>query len=209
MENQHFTHKYALAINSIACIILSGFMTTILHELAHFIPAYFYGLNPELHHNFVWYKDEPTQLYQAVIIPAAGPIFSLILGLICLYFSKKIVEKGVLSLFLLWMGLQGYVTFFGYLLIAPFFTYGDTGRVFALLNLPQMLVIALSIAAIIALTLLVKKEFKEFGYYGNPDYTIKERANALILFPVLGSIASAVLQLPVPTVLSIRRRMNQ
>jgi hypothetical protein len=202
-KSETFIKKYGLVINSIAMIIVTGLLTTILHELAHFIPAYFFGFQPELHHNFVNYDDTNLPADKIAIVAAAGPIVSLILGLIFLAVSKQTKSKGFFSLFMLWMGLQGYLTFFGYLFIAPFFTYGDTGKVFDIIGLPFLVVIAISIFGIVALNFLYKIEAKEFRFYGSENMTVAGRANALIFFPVLGSIASGALQLPVPTFLSL------
>lgn len=121
--------KYGLAVNSCLIIVLTGVVTVILHELGHFVPAYFYGLEPELHHNFVFYDDAIVSPTAQAIIAAAGPVVSLILGIVFLFVSKRKKTKGLFSLLTLWMGLQGLLSFFGYLFIAPFFSYGDTGKV--------------------------------------------------------------------------------
>ncbi len=198
-----FIEKYGLTINSVIVVVLTSILTTILHELGHFIPAYFFGLQPELHHNFVSYDNSNVSSDKLAIIAACGPVLSLVLGTIFLFISKNITAKGYLSLFTLWMGLQGFLTFFGYLFIAPFFTYGDTGKVFAILGFPFVLVIAISVFGIAALVYFFKKQTKEFRFYGDEELNIVQRANALILFPVLGSLAACFLQLPVPTFLSL------
>ncbi|MBO0936669.1 hypothetical protein J2I47_08950 [Fibrella sp. HMF5335] len=192
-----------LTVNSVALIILTSLLTTVLHECAHYVPAYLYGFKPELHHNFVAYNTAGRATNQLVGIAAAGPVFSLLLGVICLLVSVHLPRKGFVSLFLLWMGLQGLLTFFGYLFIAPFFTYGDTGFVFATLGLPTWLIISISVASFVLLNVVFKRLAGEFGPYGRVGQSIPQRANALLLFPILASVASAVVQLPVPTFLSL------
>ncbi|MBO0932439.1 hypothetical protein [Fibrella aquatilis] len=192
-----------LLINSIALIILTSLLTTVLHECAHFVPAYLYGFNPVLHHNYVAYDSAGRLVSQQLLIAAAGPGFSLLLGVVCLWLSTRLTEKGLLSLFLLWMGLQGVLAFFGYLFAAPFFTYGDTGFIFAKLGLPTWLVIVISVSSFVVLNVILKRMAFAFRFYGSIGQSVQQRANALILFPMLASVASAVLHLPVTTPLSI------
>jgi hypothetical protein len=196
--------KYAFAINNVLIFIFTGLLTTILHEMAHFFAALSFGFSPELHHNYVSYDDANISTFQQMIIAGAGPVFSLILGAICLYFAKKATEKGLFSLTLLWMGLHGTLCFVGYMMIAPFFTYGDTGKVLSLLGVPQFIVIALSILSIIILTTFYRKQAIEFNYYAESDTQIKkEQANHLFLLPiVIGGVFTALMHYPFPGLLS-------
>ena len=195
--------KFGLAINSMVIVVLTGIATVMLHELGHFIPAYLYGLEPELHHNFVFYVDQRVSAFAQGLIAASGPVVSLFIGTSCLLFSKRARHKGLVSLTTLWLGLHGLLTFFGYLFVAPFFTYGDTGKVFALLGLPFWSVLAISTFGVVSLVVLFRNQAKEFTFYGEGCMTPAMRANSLILFPTLALVASAVLHLPVPTPLSL------
>ena len=50
-------------------------------------------------------------------IAAAGAVISLIQGVLALQFAERMKTK-VESLFFLWFGIVGLITFFGYLMIA-------------------------------------------------------------------------------------------
>jgi hypothetical protein len=197
--------KYALAVNSVCIFIFAGLVTTILHEAAHFFTAIGFGLKAELHHNYVSYDDANISDFQKMCIAGAGPIVSLILGLIFLVLSEKTTEKGLLSLTLLWLGLQGTLAFAGYMMIAPFFTYGDTGKVFSLLGVSPYIVMAISITSIISIVIFFKKKAVEFSFYAESDaQTKKERANALFVWPIIiGGILTTLMHYPFPGLLSL------
>ena len=62
------------------------------------------------------------------IVAAAGPLFSLVSG-VALVWTYRRSSSGFLSLFWLWLGFLSTQIGFGYLLITPFATGGDTGFV--------------------------------------------------------------------------------
>ncbi len=196
--------KYAFATNNVLIYIATSIIVTILHELAHFMVATYFDLHPVLFHNYVSYSDKFTAT-QSIYIAAAGPLFSLIQGIICMFWTKKIKEKGVFSLIILWLGLQGILTFMGYLLIAPFFAYGDTGKVFAILGVPMFAMIIISILSIIIITWYYLKQTAEMVQYAYADNLDRKTiARDLLLLPIfLGGLTNALLQLPVPTFLSL------
>ena len=196
--------KYAFATNNVLIYITTSIIVTILHELAHFLVANYFDLHPVLYHNYVNYSDKFTAS-QGLYIAAAGPLFSLLQGIICMFWTKKIKQKGLFSLTILWLGLQGILTFMGYLLIAPFFAYGDTGKVFAILGVPMFMRIIISILSIIIITWYYLKQTAEMVQYAySDDLDRKTIARDLLLLPIfLGGLINASLQLPVPTFLSL------
>jgi hypothetical protein len=196
--------KYALTFNSVLIFVFTGLVTTMLHEMAHFVAAISFGFPAELHHNYVLYDDANKTDFQQSVVAGAGPVFSLFLGLICLYFAKKVTDKGLFSLTLLWFGLHGTLCFIGYMMIAPFFIYGDTGRVFSILGVPTFVSIGLAILSLIALTIYYRKQAHEFNYYAESDVQLKaEQAKSLLLFPILiGGVFTALMHYPFLTFLS-------
>ena len=94
----------ALAINSILIVISSSIIGTVLHELAHYVTAAYLHLKPELHHNYVRPLAEGTPL-QYTIMAAAGPIFSLVFGLLVMFVSIKYLKPSLLRLFMTWISL--------------------------------------------------------------------------------------------------------
>ncbi len=196
--------KYAFAINNILIFIFTGLLTTILHEMAHFIAALSFGFSAELHHNYVSYDDASKTEVQQMIIAGIAPVFSLVLGLICLNIAKKHTTKGLFSLILMWMGLHGTLCFMGYMVVAPFFTYGDTGRVFSILGVPPFVSIGLAILSLIGLTIYYRKQAVEFNDYAESVNQLKaEQGKNLFLLPIIiGGVFTALMHYPFPTFLS-------
>ena len=64
---------------------------------------------------------------QEVITALAGPILSLVIGLVFLAISARRRGSGFTQLVLLWLGVLGVQECFGYLITAPFVPAGDIG----------------------------------------------------------------------------------
>ncbi|CCH00448.1 hypothetical protein FAES_2439 [Fibrella aestuarina BUZ 2] len=183
--------------NSIVVALIANLSMVMLHELGHFLVAYSLGLNPQLHHNFVYIDPHNVADAQLLWIAAAGPLGSLLVGGACLSAERQIRQKRPGTLLLLWMGLHGVLLFLGYLFIAPFFREGDTGKVFALLGLPEWLIILLSVGSVGVLTRLFIQLSARFSPYGNLGLLAGSRANLLILWPVMANVLAGLLHLPV------------
>lgn len=121
-----------LLATSTTALVLAAPVAITLHELAHAVTGLAVGLNPTLHSNFVDYDPEPDPA-RAIVTAAAGPLFSLVLGLV-VFLTARSAGRGFGRLFWLWTGLVSMQNFFGYLLIAPFAGVGDTGQVLHLLG---------------------------------------------------------------------------
>ena len=200
--------KY-LTINAILLFIITAIIELILHEGGHFVAALSLGQQATLYHNYVSYDNETGLLNQRIFFAAAGPVVSLLTGLIC-YFSQRIKSIGAYTrLFLWYLAAAGYAGFFGYLMIAPFFTYGDTGFVLTALNVPMVIIFIIAIAGIAMLYLVMNLLAKHLVAL-MPDAIagdMNERQQwirALIVFPLLfGTPVVTLLNLPVPTFLSL------
>ena len=90
-----------------------------------------------------------------------GPFVSLLQGALCMFLYKKI-KNGAGSLFTLWMGISGLMAFFGYVIIAPISTAGDTGKIFQLLEIPMIWQIMIAIGGLIFITLLLLRFHRGF-----------------------------------------------
>ena len=66
---------------------------------------------------------------QAIFVKAAGPVISLLIGNLFLFSLLQGQSKRHIFFVKLYFCSFGYIGFFGYLLIAPFFTGGDTGYI--------------------------------------------------------------------------------
>lgn len=193
--------KKFTVINGILIYATTALMTLIIHEAGHFIAEILWGFKAIMHNNYGSYSGIATDT-QKIIIAAAGPIVSLIQGLILYNVSCKVVNKGIFSLFTLWMSLHGFILFAGYLVCSPFFIYGDTGQVFYLLHFPIYITYIVALAGILILIRTLQALAKHFNVYGQGISDHRSRINQLILYPIIfGGIISLVLQLPVPNFL--------
>lgn len=193
-----FLNKYALAINSTLILVSTTIFSTILHESAHFLTGLYFHLEPELHHNYVESLREGTEV-QMVIEAAAGPLFSLIFGIIIMFISIKYIQPSLLKLFFTWLGLGNILIFMGYILIAPIASQGDTGKVFAYFNSPMYLTITAAILSFLLINYLFGKWSNQFVFYTSESNADKRNLKfQLFVFPILLSIVIVtLLSLPV------------
>jgi len=193
--------KKCTIFNGIIIYTTAFLLTLIIHETGHFAIEKLWGFNAIMHANYGSYSGNASDT-QKIIIAAAGPVVSILQGFFFLFLSERITSKNQFSLFALWLSLQGFVLFFGYLVCSPFFIYGDTGQVFYLLHFPLYITVLFSVAGIILLFYTLNNNAKKFAPYGREIEDIKPRAKALILYPLItGGILSLLLQLPVPNFL--------
>ena len=193
----------ALLFNSILIAVSTSLITTILHEMAHFMMAKYLGVEAVLHHNYVM-TPENTPLQTGTIIAAAGPLFSLIFGIFVLTFSINSIKPSLLKLFTLWLGMWNIVTFLGYLLIAPIASEGDTGKVFNYLGFPIYVSIAIAVAAFVVVNIVFSKLADQFKFYTSITGNKNEDCRQLLIYPIYASIIfGTLLNLPVITWVSL------
>lgn len=197
--------NYSLAINSILIILCTTLIGTVFHECAHFLTGLFVGMHPELHHNYVRFPENDGTELQQTIVAAAGPVFSLVLGILFIFWSKRLKTPSLFKLFLLWFGMNGFLSFLGYFLIAPIASEGDTGRVFAYFNIPILISVIIAILSFIFIIRLLRNWAEEFRFYKNKTvFDQKENARQLFLYPIISSIVLvSLLSLPVTTWVSL------
>ena len=139
--------KKSLLLNSTTAFILAGLVVTTAHEAAHFLTAALLGVSARLYPSFVIPADSTTQ-QQVITIAAAGPLFSLLAGLLLIWLFRK-PAKGFIRLLTLWLGFLSAQIGFGYFLIAPFVKSGDTGYVLSALNVhPSVYAVVFIIGAL-------------------------------------------------------------
>lgn len=201
--------KYII-INSAIIFSITAIAAMSLHECAHYIIAWLnHASNLTLHHNYVNYDETTLSINQRISIAAAGPIISLLIGIIFHLIVSKYKTPNLLRLFFLFFSIQGYIGFFGYLMIAPIFKYGDTGFICHALNFPIYLTIGIAISGLVILALIIKKIGSEFILFltkeeYDKDIDRKIFFNSIIQYPLyLGIIITTILNLPVPTLASL------
>lgn len=189
------------AIEAAGWYALAFWITTVLHEGAHFVAGLVVGRGPILHTTFVDYAHEGS-VGDQVATALAGPLFSGISGaLILLALRARRVPDATRPL-VTWLGYHGLVNLVGYVFSVSFATGGDLGRVAALLELPTWLRIAITIAGF-GLLRLVARPFGEVFAADAPslDDEAAARAHARRCVMVPAWIATPLLivaALPVP-----------
>jgi hypothetical protein len=189
-------------INSLAVFVLTYFITQLLHESAHALTGLIAGASPTLHHNYVHSNADVSQIKQT-LIAAAGPLYSFFQAVVCFIISRRMKKSVVVNLFWTWMMLWGYIGFFGYIFMTPFFNYGDTGFVAEQLHVPEtgrLVIGACGIAAFFFISTISLKKFAHLWRDGEK----KVFFDNVIFFPLIaGVVLTTLLNLPVPTFLSL------
>jgi hypothetical protein len=195
-------------INSSLIRIIAALLTTIVHEFGHFAVSIAMGNAAVLFHNRVETPEENLSFVNQLLIPLGGPMISLAQGILCMLIYKKI-KNGPVALLILWMGISGLMAFFGYMMIAPIFTVGDTGRIFQLLEIPMLWQIVIAVASLLLFTLLLMRFHKGFEHFIPENIDSKKEMRAkwaklLILYPVLfGIVVLTLMQFPIVNFLSL------
>jgi hypothetical protein len=196
-----------ILINSTLAFIAAFIITTIIHEIGHYLSYLLFGANPTLFHNYVQTPTQSMSLYEIVISALAGPFISLMQGTIFGLIVTKRKSNNVRHLFYLWLSLLGFVNSFGYLLITPFSTKGDTGKVAEVLNIDSGVRFVIAFIGLIALLWIIFKVAKNFTNFIPVQKDLDLRTKyvyRLMFFPIIiGSLVNVLMAFPVVSVLSI------
>ncbi len=202
-------NKLRLALNAVTLFVSASILEMTLHEGGHFLAGILMHMQPVLHHNYVSSASDGDTPNAGIWFAAAGPVASLLLGIITLLVLRTGRPQGFTRLFLWYFSVSGFIGFWGYLMIAPFFSYGDTGYILRALNCPMWLIVLLAVVGLAMLAVSVrllapfavslmntqtsgdKAERKKF-VFGITELTL------YIGIPII-----ALLNLPTPTFLSI------
>ena len=202
-------YKFVL-INSALLFIITAVLEVVLHEFSHFITAFmFHAKDLSLHHNFVDYAEDNLSVSQRIWIASAGPLMSLFIGLLFHLIVIQSEKRNALFLFNLFMAVNGYIGFFGYLMIAPVTIQGDTGFVFHTLGFPMWSVVLIAVFGISMLLVVIKKLTKHFVEMGSVEIIAdkeqrRQFVQAVIKYPIYCCVlAMLLLNLPVPIWVSI------
>lgn len=112
-------------VNSTVAFALALLVMITLHELGHVVAALMQGHHPVLRPFSVDTGADPGA--QRVVTAAAGPLLSLVTGLLVLAVPQR--GRPFLRLAMLWFGLLSVQEFNGYLTTGPFVAGGDIGVV--------------------------------------------------------------------------------
>lgn len=199
-----------VVINSANLFVIATILEMTLHEFGHFFASIFvHAQGISIHHNYVSHSDVNLSQSGSIILTAAGPIVSLIIGILFHLISFGQKKRNTFFLFNVYMSLFGYIGFFGYMMIAPFFPDGDTGYVCRALGFPMWLTVLMAIGAAIILYFLVNSLIEYMVEMGSAEImgerkSRKEFVYAIIFLPlIIGIVVTTLLNLPVPTPLSL------
>ncbi len=200
-----------LALNSTAIYVLAFLVTTVIHELAHALVGYLCGSGPVLHHNFVEHTFEAhLAVFPQVAIALAGPVISLIQGLVASLGFFRSRRRGSMQLFVLWLAVLGFNNFLGYLMTGPFFSMGDIGHIYVLLGTPMILQIIFAVVGAGILAFIAFKWTRPFLQFAHQPHSLadgnsrKNFAFHIIILPwLIGSAVVTLLYLPVVAIISI------
>lgn len=199
--------QYKVVINSTVAFIVASVVEMTLHECGHFCVAIFLGYPAVLHHNYVTY-GEITKSHN-IITALAGPLVSLLIGVVFNIIMNRKRLKGINALVCLYLSIFGYIGFFGYVMIAPFFSYGDTGYALHAIGCPMWGIILLSVLAVTAFYFLSKAWSPHFIALMSKGTASgfqqrKKFIYSLVLLPLfIGIVVTTLLNLPSPTFLSL------
>lgn len=159
--------KRQLLYNSTLGFVLAGLIATTLHEVAHFATAIIANGGAILTPANVGLSDTATT-NQQIMVAMAGPLFSLISGLLIIYLAKN-WGKGFGRLFWLWLGYLSAQIGFGYFLVCSFAHGGDTGQALSLLNANWLVYAAMTAVGAVGTYFVLPKLFSlhTSGYVKN------------------------------------------
>jgi len=144
---------FAFGINSALAFASAELVTAALHEAGHGLAAQSLGFSPRV---YAFYENNPSgTTAQDIIILCAGPLASLLLGvLFYLWYRSGKVCYGFGRLVLFWLAWVGVSTFVNYLMVTPFLSAGDTAKIADRLGWPAWPRFGVSALAIVCVVLL-------------------------------------------------------
>lgn len=145
----------AYFVNSAFAFSIAMLITATLHEAGHGFAAQALGFAPRI---YAFYENNPTgTAAQNLIILAAGPLASLLVGAICLTWYRRTSPRyGFERLLLFWFAWLGIMEFVNYVIVTPWLSAGDTAQIADILHWPVAARYALALAGIAMLVLLLR-----------------------------------------------------
>lgn len=203
--------KQFIVLNSAVLYVVAFLLTTIFHETGHALMGYFSGSRPVLHHNYVSYLAmDSVPVIKRIYIELAGPVVSLLQGVLAGLIFMKMKRQTLFKLFLLWFSILGLANFFGYLMTGPLFQEGDIGKVYRMLNTPLFLQIVIAAGgAAILFYAAFRMTIPALQFSYKPEWIADPKSRTqfalhIIIFPwLIGATLVTILYLPIIAVVSI------
>lgn len=153
-----------LTANATVAFVLAALVTGFSHEIAHAVAALVQGANPVVSPFSVSYPDGGRTPTEEIVTALAGPLFSLVVGLVLMVVARS-WGSGLVRLFWMWLAFMGVMNFVGYCVIAPFGDVGDTGHALALLAAPGWVSIVVFLVGVAGQFLLARRFAVEVKRY--------------------------------------------
>jgi hypothetical protein len=202
---------FKITINSTILYVTAFLVTTILHESFHTLFGVLFDSHPVLHHNYVEHLNEETlTITQNIVIALAGPLMSLMQGIIAATIFFKMKKYDLLQLLIAWVSILGFNNFIGYVLTGPLFKVGDIGKVYQMLDTSLFLQIIFALFAavvLVTITLMMSKPY--LGFATRQEWITSGHSRRKFLFHIIilpwifGSLIMTGFYLPVIAVISI------
>ena len=156
-----------------------------------------------LFHLYVHIDRADGTLSQRAVIGLAGPLFCLIVGLVCWFAYWKSVGTRV-RLWLLYLGWFGVATLLGNLISTPF--VGDFSALAQAMQLRMSVRFGASITGAVLLCGLAFFVGRELRQFAPPEAGAVKALTGMILVPVIvGTAAAMVIFLPMPAAFAVGR----
>src|SRR5690349_18347856 len=127
-------HVRSMLWNSTVAFVVAQMVVIVLHESAHAVTGLLQGYRAIQFAGEV--RFTPEEATGALVVTAlAGPVFSLVTGLVAMMF-RPFRGRGFAELLWAWLAFLSAQEGFGYLTIAPLMADGDTGAALDALHAP-------------------------------------------------------------------------
>ena len=175
----------------------------ILHEWAHALTAYTLKVPSVLFHLYVHLDPAHGTLNQRAIIGVAGPLFCLVVGLVC-WFAYYATVRNRAELLLLYLGWFGIATLLGNLISTPF--VGDFSALAQAFQLRMPIRYALSVIGVLLLCGLAFLVGRELRRWAPPEVGAAKALVGVIIIPVIvGTVTAILIFLPMPSQFAVAR----
>lgn len=168
-----------------------------LHEVFHALMAYFLNVNSTLYHFYVDIDHTRTSDNDNILIAVAGPILSLVFGLLFWATYKK-SKNPTYKLFMFYAAIAGISIFLGNVFSTAF--VGDFHTAAILMRFPFWLQTFVTLTGLILLSIFMYRIGKEVLYLSSINLTtFKVVISSFLLTPwILGTLLLILCFLPLP-----------
>jgi hypothetical protein len=171
-------------------------LNTTAHEFAHAIAAYSLGLRSTLFHFYTNIDFADTEPTPRILVAIAGPLFSLVFGLVCwLVYRKTRLKPSKLPW--LYLAILGISIFLGNLFSASF--AGDFGTAAMILNIDPTVRLLITVVGLVLIAAFMYAMGQELVIWSPPGYSRTRAMINMIAWPaLLGTVLAILAFLPLP-----------